>query len=117
MIELSETWLDVTGEIRRADSEADLDGHLVTRCLLSWPDQRAAGTDPVQVAARYAPGRLHRTSVPPAPAIGRLTVLDDHAQRQLPLLRLLLESELHQRVFEADWRVVTGCRRHQLEDA
>jgi hypothetical protein len=41
-----------------------------------------------------------------------MTVLDDaDAQRQLPLLRLLAESELHQRIFDADWRVVTGYRR------
>lgn len=113
MAELSETWLDAAGEIQRVDTEADPEGHLVTRWSLSWPDQREAGIEPVQVAARFAPGRLHPHLGATRARDWPLTVLDDEdAQRQLPLLRLLLESELHQRIFDADWRVITGYRRY-----
>jgi hypothetical protein len=110
--ELSQDWLDGTGEISRTDTSDDPEGHLVTRWSLSWPDQQAAGIEPVQIAARYAPGRLHPHLGATRARDWPMTVLDGaDAARQLPLLRLLAESELHQRIFDADWRVVTGYRR------
>lgn len=115
--ELSDTWLAGEGTVTRTDTADDPEGHLVTRWSLRWPDQEAAGVAPVQVAARFAPGRLH-------PHLGATRArdwpmaVDDAADaaRQLPLLRLLAESELHQRVFEADWRIVTGYRRQHEPD-
>jgi hypothetical protein len=112
--ELSDDWLDGTGTVARTDTADDPEGHLVTRWALSWPDQQAAGVEPVQIAARYAPGRLHPHLGATRARDWPMSVLDDaDAQRQLPLLRLLAESELHQRIFDADWRVVTGYRRRQ----
>ncbi len=110
--ELSDDWLAGEGTVERADSADDPEGHLVTRWSLTWPDQRDAGVAPVQVAARFAPGRLHPHLGATRARDWPMAVYDDaDAARQLPLLRLLAESELHQRVFEADWRVVTGYRR------
>ena len=109
--ELDAAWLDGTGEVARTDSVDDPEAHHVTTWLLSWPDQRSAGVEPVQIAARFA-GRVHPHLGATRARDWPLDVYDDaDAARQLPLLRLLAESELHQRVFDADWRVVTGYRR------
>jgi hypothetical protein len=40
---------------------------------------------------------------------------DADADRQEPLLRLIAEAELHQRIFDADWRVVSGYRRRHAD--
>lgn len=117
MGELSDTWLARTGEVERVDAVDDPEGHLVARWSLSWPDQRSAGIAPVQIAARFAPGRLHPHLGATRARDWPLSVLDDDdAERQLPLLRVLVETELHQRVFESDWRVVTGYRRQHMRD-
>lgn len=112
LMELSRDWLASTGDVVREDLAEDPEGHLVARWVLTWPDQREAGVGAVRVLARYEPGSLH-------PHLGATRARDwpmavysnDDAARQLPLLRLLAESELHQRVLEADWQIVTGYRR------
>lgn len=110
--ELSADWLDGTGRVARTDSEDDPEGHLVTRWSLTWADQRDAGCEPVQVAARFAPGHLHPHLGATRARDWPMAVYDDEdARRQLPLLRALAVAELHQRVFEAGWRIVTGYRR------
>lgn len=113
---LNMAWLDGTGDVTREDTSDDPEGHLVSRWSLRWPDQEAAGVDPVVIAARYAPGRLHPHLGGTRARDWPFAVYDDaDADRQEPLLRLIAEAELHQRIFDADWRVVSGYRRRHAD--
>lgn len=114
--EVDDAWLDRTGEVSRDDSAEDPEGHLVSRWSLTWPAQRDAGIAPVLVAARFAPGRLHPHLGGTRARDWPLNVYDEaDAERQVDVLRAIAESELHQRVFDADWRVVTRYRREHPE--
>jgi hypothetical protein len=106
--------LDGTGEVSYAPAASDGSGGLAARWSLSWPAQRERGVDPVEVVAWYGAafthGHLSGASLGHWPL--QVTSAAD-AARQDPIVRAIVEAELHQRVFDAkgDWRVITGYSR------
>jgi hypothetical protein len=106
--------LDGTGEVSHAPAASDGSGGLAARWSLSWPAQRERRVDPVEVVAWYGAafthGHLSGSSLGHWPL--QVTSAAD-AARQDPIVRAIVEAELHQRVFDAkgDWRLLTAYRR------
>jgi hypothetical protein len=74
---------------------------------LSWPEQRAAGIEPIVLQAYFGAGFHH-------PHLRGTTVRDwplnvfgeEDAAAQLSVLRAIASSDLHNLVFLADYRIV-----------
>jgi hypothetical protein len=76
---------------------------------LSWPEQRAAGVQPIVLHAYFRGGfhhpHLRGTTVQDWP----LNVFSDKdAAAQLSILRAIASSDLHNLVYRADYRIVTS---------
>jgi hypothetical protein len=74
---------------------------------LSWPEQRAAGIEPIMLQAYFGGGfhhpHLRGTTVHDWP----LNVFsDEDAAAQLSILRAIASSDLHNLVYRADYRIV-----------
>ena len=90
----------------------DRDGGSFAHWELSWPEQRdtAAGTgrvEPIQVIAVFGRGNTHPHLRGAVAGMWPCQVIDEaDAKRQEPILRAIIESELHQRIFQGTWRVI-----------
>jgi hypothetical protein len=81
---------------------------------LSWPEQRAAENGreggpvpPIQVVAWFAAGFTHPHLRGSEAGTWPLQVLnEDDARRQEPIVRAIVEAELHERIFQGTWRIV-----------
>jgi hypothetical protein len=118
-------FLDGDGEVTHAPPAADGQGGLVAKWELSWPAQRAAvdrheppetarPIPPITVIAWFGAAFTHGHLCGPTAGQWPLQVLDDaDAARQEPILRAIVEAELHQRIFDGGWQVITGyAKRH-----
>jgi hypothetical protein len=112
LAETDETFLESTGEITTREVEHD-DGSVEQRWELSWPRQREATSrhggpvDPVQVIAWFRRSFNHphlRGSTAGDWPLQVLTTED--AARQEPIVRAIVEAELHQRIYEGRWPVL-----------
>src|SRR5260370_22070310 len=94
-------------------AEEDGAGGLATRFELSWPEQRAARVmrgpngplQPVRIVVNYSQGFLHPHLSGSTAGFWpfQVTSVAD-AGRQKGVLAAIVELELHQRIFETDWR-------------
>jgi hypothetical protein len=106
-----------TGQLTETGLRRTGDGGLDASWILSWPEQRAAGIQPMVLQAYFGSGfhhpHLRGTTVRDWP----LNVFSDaDAAAELPILRAIASSDLHNLVYAADYRIVpavTGDRaRH-----
>ena len=93
--------LTETGLCRTAD------GGLNASWVLSWPEQREIGIEPIMLQAYFGGGfhhpHLRGTTVHDWP----LNVFsDEDAAEQLSVLRAIASSDLHNLVYRADYRIV-----------
>jgi hypothetical protein len=103
---LSSGALNETGLTRSAD------GGLSATWDISWPEQRKAGVAPVTLHAHFGAGFHH-------PHLRGATVSDwplnlcsvQDATDQLPILRAIVTSDLHNLVFQADYRIIPAITR------
>jgi hypothetical protein len=110
--------LDGTGEVVGEPAAGDGRGGLVARWSLSWPAQRELGVDPVTVVAWYGATFTHGHLAGASLGHWPLQVGDEQdAERQAPIVRAIVEAELHQRVFDASWRVIPGYTRRYPDEA
>jgi hypothetical protein len=110
--EVDATVLDGTGEVAHEPAGSDGRGGLVARWSLSWPAQRERGADPVAVVAWFGAAFSHGHLAGSSLGNWPLQVVDAaDAERQAPIVRAIVEAELHQRVFDATWRVIPGYTR------
>src|ERR1700704_4538152 len=96
-----------TGQLTETGLRRTPDGGLHASWSLSWPEQRAAGIQPIVLEAYFGAGfhhpHLRGTTVHDWP----LNVFtDEDAAAQLPILRAIASSALHHLVFRADHRIV-----------
>jgi hypothetical protein len=111
--------LDGTGEVSEQDLAEQPDGGWTARWELSWPEQREApnirggdGVSPVQVVAWFAAGFTHPHLAGSRAGDWPLQVTSQaDAERQEPIVRAIVEAELHQRIFEGGWRILPGYTR------
>jgi hypothetical protein len=96
-----------TGQLTETGLQRTADGGLNASWALSWPEQRAAGVEPIVLQAYFGGGfhhpHLRGTTVHDWP----LNVLSDKdAAAQLSTLRAIASSDLHNLVYRADYRIV-----------
>ena len=96
-----------TGEIRADGVQRSADGSVISVWELFWPQQRSAGIGPVTIRAFYGSGFHH-------PHLQGATLGDwplnvftaDQARAELPVLRAIAAADLHNLVFQRDYRII-----------
>ncbi len=107
LTEMNTSLLLDTGQLTETGLRRTADGGLNASWALSWPEQRAAGVEPIVLQAYFGGGfhhpHLRGTTVHDWP----LNVFsDEDAAAQLPILRAIASSDLHNLVYRADYRIV-----------
>lgn len=110
--EFNEGLLLGTGVVESSGLARQQDGGLTVRWTLSWPEQRATGISPITLEAHYGAGfhhpHLHGATVGEWP----LNVFDEEqAAAELPTLRAIASADLHNLVFQRDFRIVPATMR------
>jgi hypothetical protein len=83
---------------------------------LSWPEQRDAGVDPVTIDATYGRGFHHPHLRGATVGSWPLNVFDDEqARAEVPVLRAIAAADLHNLVFQRDFRIVPVTTRGPRE--
>jgi len=111
--EMNTSLLLGTGQLTETGLQRTADGGLNASWALSWPEQRAAGVQPLVLQAYFGAGfhhpHLRGTTVHDWP----LNVFsDEDAADQLSILRAIASSDLHNLVFRADYRIVPAVTAH-----
>src|SRR5580700_5132521 len=96
-----------TGQLTESGLQRTPDGGLNASWTLSWPEQRAAGIEPIVLQAYFGAGFHH-------PHLRGTTVHDwplnvfseEDATAQLSILRAIASSDLHNLVYRSDYRIV-----------
>jgi hypothetical protein len=74
---------------------------------LSWPEQQAAGINPIVIRAYYSAGAHHPHLQAGTAGDWPLNVFDGaQAAAQLPTLRAMASADLHNLVFQRDYRII-----------
>jgi hypothetical protein len=74
---------------------------------LSWPEQRAAGISPVIIRAHYGAGAHHPHLQGGTVGDWPLNVFNEQqAAAELPVLRAVASADLHNLVFQRDYRII-----------
>ena len=100
-----------TGQLTETGLQHTSDEGLNATWTLSWPEQRAAGVQAIVLQAYFGGGfhhpHLRGTTVRDWP----LNVFsDEDAADQLPILRAIASSDLHNLVYRADYRIIPAVR-------
>jgi hypothetical protein len=115
LTEMNTSLLLGTGQLTETGLRRAADGGLSAVWTLSWPEQQAAGVEPVALQA-YFGGSFHHphlrgTTVHDWP----LNVFNDEdAAAQLSVLRAIASSDLHNLVYRADYRIVPAVTTNSL---
>ena len=113
--EANTLFLHGTGNVQVIGPQEDASGGLVTRFELSWPQQRAARVmrgpngplQPVRLVVNYSQGFHHPHLSGSTAGFWPFQVTSAaDARRQKGILAAIVELELHQRIFETDWRIL-----------
>src|SRR5258707_6568088 len=110
--EINSSLLLDTGQLTETGLRRTADRGLSASWALSWPEQRAAGVEPIVLQAHFG-GRFHHphlrgTTVRDWP----LNVFsDEDAASQLSILRAIASSDLHNLAYRADYRIVPAVNR------
>ena len=96
-----------TGQLTESGLRRTPDGGLNASWALCWPEQQAAGLEPIMLQAYFGGGFHH-------PHLRGTTVRDwplnvfseEDAAAQLPILRAIAASDLHNLVYLSDYRIV-----------
>ena len=95
-----------TGEVT-ATGVRSRGGGMEAIWALSWPEQRAAGISPIVIRAYYGAGAHHPHLQGGTVGDWPLNVFDDkQAAAQLPTLRAVASADLHNLVFQRDYRII-----------
>jgi hypothetical protein len=103
-----------TGEVTATGVRSLASGGVDSVWALSWPEQRATGINPIVIDAFYGSGFHH-------PHLRGGTVGDwplnvftqEQAAEELPMLRAIAAADLHNLVFQSDYRIVPAMRSRQ----
>ena len=112
LAEVNTSLLLDTGQLTETGLRRTGDEGLIASWVLSWPEQQAAGVEPIALHAYFGGGfhhpHLRGTTVHDWP----LNVFsDEDAAAQLSILRAIASSDLHNLVYRADYRIVPAVNR------
>jgi hypothetical protein len=111
LAELDRALLSGTGTIEASGLGRDASGGTLAQWSLSWPEQLQAGIQPVLIIAHYGSGFHHPHLRGRTVGEWPLNVFDQvDARAQLPTIRAIAAGELHNLVFEADYRIVPAIQ-------
>jgi len=107
LTEINTSLLLHTGQLTETGLRRTADRGLSASWALSWPEQRAAGVESIVLQAHFGGGFHH-------PHLRGATVRDwplnvssdEDAASQLPILRAIASSDLHNLVHRWDYRIV-----------
>jgi hypothetical protein len=110
--EVDELLLLGSGTIADSGLVREHDGTLARTWSLHWPEQTDRGIDPIALRAWFGSGFHH-------PHLRGSTVHDwplnvyaeADAQALTPVLRAIVAADVHNLVFQADWRIVPAAAR------
>jgi len=95
-----------TGEVTATGVRRRRDG-VEAIWALSWPEQQAAGINPIIISAYYSAGAHHPHLQAGTVGDWPLNVFDEkQAAAQLPTLRAMASADLHNLVFQRDYRII-----------
>ena len=105
--EINMNLLRDTGHLTESGLQRTPDGGLNASWALSWPEQQAAGIEPIVLHAYFGGGFHH-------PHLRGTTVRDwplnvfseEDAAAQLSILQAIASSDLHNLVYRSDYRIV-----------
>jgi hypothetical protein len=105
--EMNTSLLLGTGQLTESGLRRTPDEGLDASWALTWPEQRAAEVEPIVLQAYFGGGFHH-------PHLRGTTVHDwplnvfsnEDAAAQLPILRAIASSDLHNLVYRSDYRIV-----------
>lgn len=111
LAEVDEFLLEGTGEIGDDGLQRGADGTVSRMWTLRWPEQRERGIEPVTLNAWFG-ARFHH------PHLRGATVHDwplnvyseSDARDLLPILRGIVAADLHNLIFQSDWRIIPAVR-------
>ena len=110
--EMNQAMLLGTGRIEASGVRPSADGGREAVWTLSWPEQRDAGIDPITIDATYGAGFHHPHLRGATVGTWPLNVFDDdQARAELPVLRAIAAADLHNLVFQRDFRIVPATTR------
>jgi len=90
---------------------------LIASWALSWPEQQAAGVEPIALQAYFGGSFHHAHLRKPTVHDWPLNVFsDEDAAAQLSILRAIASSDLHNLVYRADYRIVPAITAKFLAD-
>ncbi|MFD7137624.1 hypothetical protein [Streptomyces sp. NPDC059894] len=96
-----------TGTLEATGAGRTPDGGLAALWTLSWPEQREAGIQPITLMAHYGRGFHHPHLRGATVAEWPLNVFtDEQAAAEVPTLRAIASADLHNLVFQRDFRIV-----------
>jgi hypothetical protein len=109
--EINDALLAGTGEVGATGFQPRPDGPQAV-WTLSWPEQRAAGLDPVTIRAYYGLTASHPHLRGATTGDWPLNVFDaSQAAAMLPTFRAIASADLHNLVFQGGWQIVPAIER------
>ena len=107
LTEMNTSLLLDTGQLKETGLRRSADGGLNASWALSWPEQQAAGIEPIVLQAHFGGGfhhpHLRGTTVHDWP----LNVFSDQdAAAEVSILRAIASGDLHNLIYRADYRIV-----------
>ncbi len=108
--EVDDVLLLSTGRVEDSGMRREDEGTLAREWTLTWPEQGQRGIAPVTLRAWFGGGFHH-------PHLRGATVHDwplniyaeSDAEDLLPVLRSVVAADLHNLVFQADWRIIPSA--------
>jgi hypothetical protein len=101
-----------TGRVVATGLVRDAKGSLSASWELAWSEQQAAGVAPVTLSGYYGTGFHHPHLRGGTVGDWPLNVFTAHdAADQLPIMRAIATADLHNLVFQADYRIIPAITR------
>jgi hypothetical protein len=100
-----------TGKVTATGIRRDSSGGTFAAWTLSWPEQQAAGVNPIEIRAYFGIRFLHPHLKGGTLGDWPLNVFDEEqAAAELPILRAIASADIHNLVFQTggDYRIIPG---------
>jgi hypothetical protein len=105
-----------SGALNETGLQRSADGGLSAAWEVTWPEQREAGVAPIRLHAYFGTGFHHPHLRGGTVGDWPLNVFNvQDATDQLPILRAIATSDLHNLVFQADYRIIPAVTRTSTE--
>jgi hypothetical protein len=112
LLEINEALLLGSGSITASGGTRSTNGDLSGFWTLGWPEQERAGIAPITLEAFFGHNFHHPHLRGGTVGVWPLNVFSDaDAALELPTLRAIASAELHNLVFQSDYRVVPATVR------